>query len=108
MMSDREVRRILRGNLRVRGSAVELIKLMEECGELVRAVARLIGGDGITDEAVDQLAEEMADVEILMEQARMIFPTLRAREDGWAEIKLMRLRAQLEDRTESYEPVRGA
>ena len=89
--NDREIRAVLRRNIGRHGSAAEIVKLMEECGELVQAAAKIMSGGRITRRMVAHLAEEMADVEILMEQMRMIFPGLRELEDGWIEEKLDRL-----------------
>ena len=88
--SDREIRGVLRRNIRRHGSAVEMVKLMEECGELVQAAARMMVGR-IDVQDIEHLAEEMGDVEICMEQMRMIFPGLRRMEDEWIEEKLDRL-----------------
>ncbi len=95
MMSDREIRRVLKANLEANGYAVELIKLMEECGELVRAAARLTSAEHVGGDLIEQLAEEMADVEICMEQARMMFTGLRDSEDAWIDIKVARLGERL-------------
>ena len=91
-MTEREIRRTLRENIRRHGPAAELVRLMEECGELVQAVARIMNGGRITTEMVDHLAEEMGDVEICMEQARMIFDGLTEAEDVWIDRKVRRLR----------------
>ena len=88
--SDREIRGVLRRNIQRNGSAVEMVKLMEECGELVQAAAKMMCGK-ISEEDVGHLAEEMGDVEICMEQMRMIFPGLRRMEDIFIEEKLDRL-----------------
>lgn len=95
-MSDREIRRLLRRNIRRHGPAVELIKLAEECSELAQAVCKLVDGGKICGDRVEALAEEMADVEICMEQVRMIFPNLEELEDRWTERKLRRLRLALD------------
>lgn len=95
MRSDREIRRVLRQNLARHGKAVELLKLVEECGELTQAAAKLMTCGRITEDMVEHLAEEMADLEICMEQARMIFPGLRDMEETWIERKVARLEVRL-------------
>ena len=91
-MTEREQREILRRNLEAHGGAVELVKLMEECGELTQAAAKMLAPGKIWGELIGHLAEEMADVEILMEQVRMYIPELREREETWIQRKLMRMK----------------
>ncbi len=94
------IRQTLRQNLERHGGAVELVKLMEECGELTQAVAKMYaaGAEGAapTDDDVERIAEEMADVEICMEQARMIFSDLAEKEEKWIDRKVARLQVRLE------------
>ena len=94
-MTEREQRRLLRRNVRKRGEVAELIKTMEELGELTQAVAKLLGEDGVTADGVDRVAEEMADVEIMLAQVRVIIPTIARQEAAWIQRKLRRMRADL-------------
>lgn len=51
------------------GNLNQIVKAMEECGELIRALARWLQGDP----DVVNIAEEIADVEIMVEQIKIIF-----------------------------------
>lgn len=50
------------------GKLNQLIKAMEECGELVQALARWAEGEPV----IGNIAEEIADVEITLEQVKVI------------------------------------
>lgn len=50
------------------GKLNQLIKAMEECGELIRALARWAEGEPV----IGNIAEEIADVEIMLEQVKII------------------------------------
>lgn len=50
------------------GKLNQLIKTMEECGELIRALARWINGQPV----IGNIAEEIADVEIMLEQVKVV------------------------------------
>lgn len=50
------------------GNLNQIVKAMEECGELIRALARWLQGDP----DVVNIAEEIADVEIMVEQIKII------------------------------------
>ena len=52
------------------GANLQIDMLMEECAELIAAINRWRRGR--TDVAV--VAEEIADVEIMLEQMRLLFP----------------------------------
>jgi NTP pyrophosphatase (non-canonical NTP hydrolase) len=57
-----------RGAIKLWGAASQWRMVQEECGELVAAINRFDRGRTVTVE----LAEEIADVTILMEQARLM------------------------------------
>ena len=59
---------------------------MEECGELIHALSRKVLDQ---DADFDNICEEIADLEILMDQMRVIFGD--AFIDKWKEKKLKRL-----------------
>ena len=73
------------------GREAQMVKCCEECGELVQAVCKWIGGTG-DEEAV---IEEMVDVEIMLEQVRMILGVDPDVEAQWRALKLMRLKDRL-------------
>lgn len=55
------------------GEPAQALMIMEECGELVHAVARWLRSSGAgRDVRQDLLAEEIADVEIMCHQARLL------------------------------------
>jgi NTP pyrophosphatase (non-canonical NTP hydrolase) len=67
------------------GEERQMRKLQEECGEVTAATNRWYEHTGSTD----SLAEEIADVEIMCEQARLIVGT--ARVEHFRKLKLERL-----------------
>ena len=68
---------------------------MEELSELIRAIARArTCDDEERDTAFENLAEEMADVEIMLEQLKIIHNN-RDKIKIWRSIKLGRLRAKI-------------
>jgi NTP pyrophosphatase (non-canonical NTP hydrolase) len=72
------------------GLTSQLRQAQEECGELVAAVNQADRG---REGAVDKLAEEIADVTIMMAQARIIVGG--ALVDRWIDRKLERLEGRL-------------
>ena len=55
------------------GAKHQIVKAVEELSELVTALARYSLGEG----DLDNIAEEIADVEVMCEQLTMIFKNLR-------------------------------
>lgn len=60
------------------GTHNQMLKCIEECGELSRAISRILielsSGDGFTtEESQENLYEELADVLIMIEQMIMMF-----------------------------------
>lgn len=51
------------------GEAHQMMMAQEECGELISAISQFTRGR----KTVDDLSEEIADVEIMCEQMRIIF-----------------------------------
>ena len=82
------------------GTHNQMLKCIEECGELSRAVSRILielsSGDGFTTkESEENLHEELADVCIMIEQMIMMFDCL----DEvvlWQTKKINRLKERLE------------
>lgn len=60
---------VYRALLAKHGRDVQIMKAVEELGELVQALCKL----GIGEGSLPQVAEEMADVTIMLEQLRIIF-----------------------------------
>ena len=86
---------ILRKAIDFYGSSVQELKAMEELGELIRAVARArMCTVEETYTALENLAEEMADVEIMLEQLKIIHDN-RDKVKKWRRIKLGWLRDRI-------------
>ena len=91
MSIDRDDEYILHNAIDFYGSSVQELKAMEELGELIRAIARArTCDDEERDTALENLAEEMADVEIMLEQLKIIHNN-RDKIKTWRCIKLGRL-----------------
>ena len=86
------------------GEGMQLLKTMEEAGELVQAVAKYTAlpvpamSDAEAEHAkqtINHLAEEIADVRIMLEQVCMIFD-IEERAQQWRWHKLVRLKERLD------------
>ena len=86
MMTREKQRAICYKAVRTFGEYSQCIKAMEECGELIHALSRKVLDQ---DSDLDNICEEIADVEILMEQMRVIFGD--AFIDKWKEKKMKKL-----------------
>ena len=71
------------------GAESQLRQFQDECAEAIAAVNRMIRGTG----SVDSLAEEIADVEIMCEQARRVVGIHRV--EHFRKLKLARLEDRL-------------
>lgn len=87
------------------GKAPQLIVAVEEMSELTKEISKELRGSG----KPDHMAEEMADVEIMLAQLRLMFENDR-NVDLWKMEKLSRLRERLGIRGEVslLEPSSGA
>ena len=86
MMTREKQRAICYKAVRTFGEYSQCIKAMEECGELIHALSRTVLDQ---DADFDNICEEIADLEILMDQMRVIFGD--AFIDKWKEKKLKKL-----------------
>lgn len=82
------------------GVDAQLDMLAEECAELIHARMRLLRAEaparaGVLEAAMDHFVEELADVEIVVEQARLIVGPERV--DEAKQRKLERLEKMLEE-----------
>lgn len=68
---------------------------MEEASELIKAICKL-RRNGVTAETVNDLAEEMADVEIMLEQLKMMFYLTEGVRE-WKNYKIGRLSQMIEE-----------
>lgn len=75
------------------GAEHQARKLCEECGELMTAVMHCLE----SRDSADHVAEEIADVTIMMEQMLIAFGIRQARVNWWRDTKLERLEARLEN-----------
>lgn len=91
---------ILQKAIKHYGTHNQMLKCIEECGELSRAVSRILvelsSGDGFTtEESQENLYEELADVLIMIDQMMMMFECReKVFEQGLR--KLNRLKERLE------------
>lgn len=90
---------ILKKAIKHYGTHNQMLKCIEECGELSRAVSRILielsSGDGFTTkESEGNLQEELADVSIMIEQMIMMFKCEKD-VNQYIEFKLNRLRERL-------------
>lgn len=75
------------------GAISQTIVAIEELSELQKELTkelRLIGN-------IDHLAEEVADVEIMLDQLRIIYPGLDYMVDAWRRKKITRLESRLKE-----------
>ena len=86
MMTREKQRAICFKAVRTFGEYSQCIKAMEECGELIHALSRKVLDQ---DPDLDNICEEIADLEILMDQMRVIFGD--AFIDKWKQNKLEKL-----------------
>ena len=83
------------------GTHNQMLKCIEECGELSRAISRILielsSGDGFTTEqSQENLYEELADVSIMVEQMIIMFDCIDE-VVVWQTKKLKRLKERLEE-----------
>ncbi len=88
--------RILREAIRCWGDSVQRLKVLEELGELTQAIVKTwLCDDSEEDAMLDHLAEEMADVELMLQQLKIIYDNEDKVED-WRRKKLERLAGRIE------------
>jgi NTP pyrophosphatase (non-canonical NTP hydrolase) len=76
------------------GEKAQLVQACEELAELTQAVSKAYRfGLGAT---WNELAEEMADVEIMLEQLYLMLPRLREDVPLWKDNKLARLKKRID------------
>ena len=91
---------ILEKAIKTYGTHNQMLKCIEECGELSRAVSRILtelsSGDGFTtEESEENLYEEIADVTIMLKQMVMMFQC-----EGKVQVQLMKKINRLKERLE--------
>ena len=80
--------RIYKNNIKQNGVAVELIKYFEESAELQEAICKYYAGK----DSIIHIAEEIADLQIMLEQLAIIFDCKKCVKE-WRKRKLERLEA---------------
>ena len=90
---------ILQKAIKHYGTHNQMLKCIEECGELSRAISRILielsSGDGFTtEESQENLYEELADVSIMISQVMVMFDCTDE-VIGWQLKKLNRLKERL-------------
>ena len=81
------------------GGARQLVKCCAELGELTQAICKLFDGAQWSEDDIEAVVEEVADVEIMIAQVRMILAIDPDMEQRWHDRKLRRLWRQLDDGT---------
>ena len=93
------IRALLQRAIDTHGANQQVWKAVEEMGELTQALAKLAGDPGAPNpdynQRMDHVAEEIADVRIMLEQICMIFD-IEARAGQWRYHKLQRLKERLD------------
>lgn len=79
------------------GGARQLVKCCEELGELIQAICKLFDGAQWSEDDIEAVVEEIADVEIMVDQVRMVLGVDPDMEQRWRDRKLRRLWRQLND-----------
>lgn len=88
---DKKNNDILKKIISTHGENMQLAKTIEELNELSVVLSKFLGGD----EQFDHMAEEIADVEIMLKQLKMMF-NLRDDVKRWKKCKIQRLSDYLE------------
>ena len=93
------IRALLQRAIDMNGPMNQVIKTFEEQGELAQALAKLSVNTGAPNpeynQMADHVAEEIADVRIMLEQVCMIFD-IEERAQQWRWHKLVRLKERLD------------
>lgn len=87
---------IMERAIKTYGKAGQLTKAIEEMSELQKELCKAIT-EGTTINALDSITQEMADVEIMLEQLKIIFAN-RERVEEWKKLKLLRLEYRLKQK----------
>ena len=77
------------------GDGPQLVKACEELAELQQAICKLFDKSTGYSPDVEAVVEEIADVEIMLEQVRMILHIDPEQEARWRKRKLLQLKTRL-------------
>ena len=86
---------VLRRTLRKNGVSEQLTVAMEECAELIQAISK-IKRYGKESALINNLAEGIADVQIITNELLLIFGC-KVRATAWKEYKLEQMEKRLEE-----------
>jgi hypothetical protein len=92
------VEELLKAIIHRYGKEKQMIVAIEELSELQKELTKNLRGK----DNLDALAEEIADVEIMLAQLRIIFPDIHERVDRWKVFKLNAIEALCVDGIEAY------
>lgn len=95
-MNSQERAKIIERAVNTFGPEKQFNKCMEECAELIQALAKAQGADN-SDEynaCGNHVREEIADVQIMLEQMRLICGGT----EEWEHVKLKRLKEKMDNR----------
>lgn len=90
--SEEEIKQVCADLLQKFGKTHQVKKLAEEVAELNMALIRLIGSP-LNKKLADNVMEELADVEIMLRQARMIWGNRDI--ESWTAFKVERMKGLL-------------
>lgn len=79
----------------------QMLKLIEELGELSREAVKILLEE--TDFGIDHFFEEWADVLILLDQMRLFLPSADDRVKYWYDKKIARLSCRMEKEKAEYD-----
>lgn len=90
------------------GLTMQTLVLSEECSELVKACSKLVRKQGNQKANIANLEEEIADVEIMIEQMKLYYGTKRCHIEHIKKEKLDRLEWHLKQEQEPKEQIKPA
>jgi NTP pyrophosphatase (non-canonical NTP hydrolase) len=97
LMKRTEVKKLYRKAMRTWGYDAQMQMLMEESAELIQAVSKVLRNKKAPNDAYRMLAEEMADVEIMIDQIKehTTWMNLKSHVETNKHDKLLRLKERL-------------
>lgn len=93
MARSRSEEEVFREAIKQYGEAIQLVVLLEEMSELQKEICKSFRFERITRKRY--IAEELADVEIMLEQAKMIYGIDNDEIEMWRLDKVVRLKERL-------------
>ena len=100
-MTERDARAIEQAAIDFYGGENQLEKAVEELGELIVAIQKLRTekdpDEGQAGELIDHVAEEVADVEIMLDQIKLMMEDGEDAVGSWKVFKLLRLNKRMQE-----------